>query len=95
MAKKDGARIPEQNMIRKLAKEGLTADEISDQLRIRISTVRSFMEHDPLAKPKKDNLTVDQKIEILDLAEDNTTEEIAETLELELSDVEAFLESEE
>lgn len=95
MAKKDGARIPEQNQIRSLAKQGLTADEISDQLRIRISTVRSFIEFDPLAKPKEDKLTTDEKIAIQELADDNTSQEIADTLELDLSDVEAFLESEE
>lgn len=95
MAKKEGARVSEQNQIRQLAKQDLTAEEISDQLRIKISTVRSFMEHDPLAKKKIDPLTTDQKIEIQELADDNTAEEIADTLELELSDVEAFLEAEE
>jgi len=43
MAKKEGARVSEQNQIRRLEKEGLTAEEISDQLRIQLSTVKSFM----------------------------------------------------
>lgn len=45
MAKKTGARIPEQNQIRRLHSEGLTAKEISDQLRIEVSVVRSFIEY--------------------------------------------------
>ena len=96
MAKKTGARIPEQNKIRKLAKEGLTAEEISDQLRIKLSTVRSFIDYDPKAKKKEEpKLSEDEKIAIQELADDNSAEEIAETLELDISLVEAFLEAEE
>lgn len=96
MAKKGGARISEQNMIRKLKKEGLMAEEISDQLRIKIGTVRSFMDFDPLTKKKEEpKLTEDQMIEIQELADDNSAEEIADTLDIELSLVETFLESEE
>ena len=85
MAKKGGARISEQNLIRQLAKDELTAEEISDQLRIKLSTVRSFMDYDPLAKKGKEpKLTEDQMIEIQELADDNSAEEIADSLDIEL-----------
>ena len=89
MAKKDGARITDQNKIRRLAKEGLTAEEISDNLQIAVGVVRSFLKVED--EPEEPELTEDQKTEISELADDNDAEEIAETLDIELSLVEAFL----
>ena len=89
MAKKYGARITDQNKIRRLAKEGLTAEEISDNLQIAVGVVRSFLKVED--EPEEPELTEDQKTEISELADDNDAEEIAETLDIELSLVEAFL----
>ena len=89
MAKKDGARITDQNKIRRLAKEGLTAEEISDNLQIAVGVVRSFLKVED--EPEEPELTEDQKTKISELADDNDAEEIADTLDIELSLVEAFL----
>jgi len=96
MAKKGGARTTDQNKIRKLSAQGLTIEEISDNLQIEEATIKSFVNQDKPEEidPVDPELTEDQKTEITELADDNTTEEIATALDIELSLVEAFLEAE-
>ena len=49
--KKSGANFADKNAIKRLAKEGLSAETISDVLRIALACVESFMEPSPAKTP--------------------------------------------